>query len=229
MKMKLGLPLIIVLFAVFSEYSGLDRALSTPFYDPVTGTWPLKSNFWTAGVLHDGAKDMVVWVMAGVLVLFVLSFFVKRMRPCRKGAGYFLFGSLLGPAIVGLLKSTTRIYTPWDLALFGGDRPYVRLFDAAPPGLPVGHAFPGGHSSGGFAFLSLYFLFSHYRPQWRYHGLAFGLILGGVFAATQEVRGAHFLSHDLFSLVICWYAALAVDWLMFREDFPVLKEKDTAQ
>ena len=56
-----------------------------------------------------------------------------------------------------------------------------------------------------------------------------GLVLGGVFAATQEVRGAHFLSHDLFSLVICWYAALAVDWLMFRKDFPVPIEKDTAQ
>lgn len=227
MKMKLGLPLIIVLFAVFSEYSGLDRALATPFYDSVTGTWPLKSNFWTAGVLHNGGKDMVVYVMVGVLALFLLSFLVKRVRPYRKGAGYLLAGSLLGPAMVGILKSTTRIYTPWDLALFGGDKPYLRLFDAAPPGLPVGRAFPGGHSSGGFAFLSLYFLLSHYRPQWRYYGLAFGLVLGAVFAATQEIRGAHFLSHDLFSLVICWYAALAVDWLMFRGNAPGANANET--
>jgi len=48
-----------------------------------------------------------------------------------------------------------------------------------------------------------------------------------VFAATQEVRGAHFLSHDLFSLVICWYAALAVDWLMFRGNAPGVSVNET--
>ncbi len=227
MKLKLTVPLLIVLLAIVSEYSGLDVALSRPFFDPATNTWPLKSNFITAGVLHNGAKDVVVYVMLGVLLLLVLSFFVKRLRPFRKGSAYMLFGSLLGPAVVGVLKSTTRIYTPWDLAMFGGDKPHVRIFDAAPAGLPVGNAFPGGHSSGGFAFLSLYFLLSVYCPRYRYYGLAFGLLLGSVFAATQEVRGAHFLSHDLFSMVICWYCALAVHWLMFRKELSGMALTDT--
>lgn len=213
-------PLIIVVFAVVAEYSGLDLFLARLFFDPATQTWPLKSNFITAGVLHKGGRDLVLYIMIGVLLVFVLSFLIKKMRPYRKGAGYLLAGSLLGPAIVALLKSSTHIYTPWSLELFGGDKPYIRLFDAAPDGLPIGEAFPGGHSSGGFAFLSLFFLLTVYRPRYRYYGLAAGLLLGSIFAIAQELRGAHFLSHDLFSLVICWYSALIVYGVMFWRDIP---------
>jgi len=148
----------------------------------------------------------------------VLSFIVKRLRRCRKGAAYLLVGTLISPAIVAVIKGCTHIYMPSTLEIFGGDKPHIRLFDAVPPGLPVGHAFPGAHSSSGFAFLSLYFLLSFYNPKYRQYGLAFGLGLGALFSITQELRGEHFLSHDLFSLVICWYAAWAVFNLMFYRE-----------
>lgn len=215
LSVRLIAPLFIAAFAVISEYSGLDLFLARFFFDEGTRAWPFKSNFITAGVLHSGGRDLVAYIMIGVLAVFALSFLVKKLRPCRKGAGYLLAGTLLGPAIVSLFKHTTHIYTPWDLELFGGDKPYIRLFDAVPPGLPVGNAFPGGHSSGGFAFVSLFFLLSIYRPRYRYFGLAAGILLGVLFAAAQEMRGAHFLSHDLLSFVICWYAALLVYHLMF--------------
>ena len=218
MLLYLVVPLLVVVAAVVAEYSGLDLYLARYFFDPATETWPLKDNFFTAGVLHKGGRDLVLYVMVAILLVFVLSFLSKRVRPYRKGAGYMVLGTLLGPAIVALLKHTTHIYTPWNLEIFGGDKPYIRLFDSVPAGLPVGNGFPGGHSSGGFAFVSLFFLFSVYRPRYRYFGLAFGLFLGALFAAAQEMRGAHFLSHDLFSLVICWYAALAVYGVMYLRD-----------
>ena len=211
-------PLVIVALAIVSEYSGLDMAIARLFFDADTQSWPLKSNFWTAGVLHSGGRDLVVYTMSAVLLFLVATFFLRRIRPYRKGAAYLLLGSLPGPAIVAILKSTTRIYTPWDLEVFGGDKPYLRLFDAAPPDMPAGHGFPGGHSSGGFAFVSAYFLLAAYKSAYRYYGLTLGLVLGFAFAFTQEVRGAHFLSHDLFSLVVCWYAALAVATLMLRRE-----------
>ena len=37
------LALIIVVFAVVAEYSGLDLYLARFFFDPATPTWPLKS------------------------------------------------------------------------------------------------------------------------------------------------------------------------------------------
>jgi membrane-associated PAP2 superfamily phosphatase len=216
--MGLLLPLGVAAFAVFSEYSGLDIALERPFYDVGTHSWPLKSHFVTSGILHKGGQNLVAGILVAVFIVLVLSFFVKRLRRCRKGAAYLLVGSLISPAIVFLIKSSTHIYTPGSLALFGGDKPHIRLFDSVAPGLPIGHGFPGAHSSGGFAFLSFYFLLSFYRPQYRHYGLAFGLGLGAIFAATQEMRGEHFLSHDLFSLVICWYSAWAVFYLMFRKE-----------
>jgi membrane-associated PAP2 superfamily phosphatase len=216
-KLKIILPLFVVLFAIASEYSGLDIALARPFYDAETQSWPLKDNWYTAGALHSFGKDLVVYAMMVILALFAGSFVQPWLRAYRKGAGYLLLGSLLGPAIVAVMKASTHIYSPWDLTLFGGDKPYIRLFDRVPAGLPIGHAFPGGHSSGGFAFLAWFFLLSFYKPEYRFFGLALGLGLGGIFAATQEVRGAHFLSHDLFSLVICWYVGLAVFHVMYRK------------
>jgi membrane-associated PAP2 superfamily phosphatase len=214
-KTKLVLPLCVLAFAVFSEYSGLDVAWERLFYNGASHSWPLQSNFITAGILHKGGQDFVIGTMVAVFAVFALSFFVKRLRRCRKGAAYLFVGSLISPAIIAIIKSCTHIYMPSSLEIFGGDKPHIRLFDSAPLGLPVGHAFPGAHSSSGFAFLTLYFLLSFYRPKYRYYGLAFGLGLGAVFSITQELRGEHFLSHDLISLVICWYCAWAVFWLMF--------------
>ncbi len=225
MRLNLIVPLFVAAFAIFSEYSGLDIALARNFYDGITGTWPLKNEFLVAGVLHSFAKDCVVYIMAAVLLLLILSFVFRRLRPFRKGAAYMLFGSLTGVALVAILKDSTHIYTPWDLALFGGDKPHVRIFDPSPVGLPVGHAFPGGHSSGGFAFFSVYFLLSRYRPKYRLFGLALGLTVGGIFAAAQEMRGAHFLSHDLFSLVICWYSAFTIFELMFHKELDAIQKQ----
>jgi len=216
--LMLFVPLAIAGFAVVSEYSGLDLFLARLFFDDATQSWPLKSSFITAGVLHKGAQQMVVYFTVVLPLFMVLSLFIKRLRPHVKGAGYLFLCILFATGIVALIKASTHIYTPWDLTLFGGDRPYIRLFDTVPSDLPVGHAFPGGHSSGGFAFVCLFFLLSVYRPRYRYHGLVFGLALGAVFAITQELRGAHFLSHDLFSLVICWYVAWGLYAIMFRRE-----------
>jgi membrane-associated PAP2 superfamily phosphatase len=223
-KTKLLLPLCILAFAVFAEYSGLDVAIERLFYDAQSQSWPLKSAFITGGILHKGGQNFVIGTMAAVFAVLVLSFFAKRLRRCRKGAAYLLVGTLISPAIVAVIKGSTHIYMPSSLEIFGGDMPHIRLFDSAPPGLPVGHAFPGAHSSSGFAFLSLYFLLSFYWPKYRYCGLAFGLGLGALFSITQEVRGEHFLSHDLVSLVICWYCAWAVFCLMFRREMGAREE-----
>ncbi len=36
------------------------------------------------------------------------------------------------------------------------------------------------------------------------------VLLGGLFAYTQHVRGAHFLSHNVWSAGICWLVSLVV-------------------
>ena len=81
---------------------------------------------------------------------------------------------------------------------------FARVFDAVPAGTPIGQGFPGGHSSGGFAYISVYFALTAMRSKYRFYGLFLPLLLGLLFSVTQEIRGAHFPSHDMFSFVVCW-------------------------
>ncbi|MBJ7575165.1 hypothetical protein JHB91_08225 [Luteimonas sp. MC1828] len=47
-------------------------------------------------------------------------------------------------------------------------------------------------------------------PSGRRTGLAIGVAIGLVFGIDQQLRGAHFLSHDLWSLALCWAVAVTV-------------------
>ena len=50
----------------------------------------------------------------------------------------------------------------------------------------------------------------------RAGGLAVGLLAGGVFGFSQQLRGAHFLSHDLWTLATCWAVSLGLYLLVER-------------
>src|SRR3546814_7721096 len=83
-------------------------------------------------------------------------------------------------------------------------RSYHDLLVALPPQAPVGRCFPAGHASAGYAWVALFFFFGGTRPQWRWKGLVAGLCAGLVFGVSQQLRGAHFASHDAWTLMVCW-------------------------
>jgi len=220
--MKLPLPLafyvfpvVCVLAGVASQYSGLDTGLERLFYDSQNQQWPYRDVWWTEKLLHRGGRDFVAVIVFGMILFALAAVFNSKLARYRRSAGFVLLSSLSGIGLVAILKASTHIYTPWDLAMFGGQYPHIRLFDAVADNLPVGHAFPAGHSSGGYALVSLYFIarYHHYRHSSLL--LYFALGLGLIFGVTQQMRGAHMLSHDLFTLAICWASCLA--W------YPMLK------
>ena len=218
----LAVPIFVGSLAVLSEYSGLDVLIESYFFNSQTGSWPYKSLFITKEILHTGGRDLVVLLAGFNGLAIIMSFFVNSMRPYRKHLFFVLIASVTGPLIVGILKNTTHIYTPWSLKIFGGDKPYIRIFDAVPFASSVGHAFPGGHSSGGFALISVYFALLAMNNKYQYYGMVMPLMLGICFSITQEIRGAHFLSHDLFSLVICWVSSLVWSIIFYSDS---LREK----
>lgn len=81
------------------------------------------------------------------------------------------------------------------------------LFAHLPDGAEFGQCFPGGHSSGGFAQVASYYVLKQYHRPYAKFGLLFGIGLGAIFGLAQELRGAHFISHDLWSLAIAWTMA----------------------
>ncbi len=116
----------------------------------------------------------------------------------------------LGTGLVALGKATINRHCPWDYDRYGGEVPYVRLFEPVPDGFKRGHGFPAGHASGGFSLMGSYFIFYRRRPGLARAGLVLGLVMGTVFGFGQLVRGAHFVSHNFWSAIICWGIALAL-------------------
>ncbi len=218
--MKLSLPhylfpVICILAGIASQYSGLDIRLEQFFYNDQLQLWPYKETWVTQDLLHRGGRDAVALVIIGMFLFLLATLFNDRLTPYRRNASFLLLSSLTGIGLVALLKASTHIYTPWDLQVFGGLYPNIRLFDPVANDLPVGHAFPSGHASGGFALLSFYFLARSHRHRYSPFFLYAALGLGLIFGLDQQIRGAHMLSHDLFSLAICWFSCLAWSvWLL---------------
>lgn len=207
-------PIVLFIFGTICQYSGLDEWLIRPFYDANSQSWPYQSVWFIAGFLHKGGRDFIALIGGGLVLTLIGSFFYRPLSKYRRDLVYLVLGMASGILIVALLKNSTHIYSPSKLLQYGGELPHIRIFDSVAPDLPIGHAFPAGHASGAFALISFYFLLALYGSKWRYPALGFCLSLGFIFGLAQQARGKHFFSHDLFSLAICWGAALLVLYAM---------------
>lgn len=214
-RLFIGLPITAIGLAITLQYSGIDLALERLFYDFDTGVWPLKEPWVMRRLFHTYVQHLLKFV--GLIAIgYILYLWIRNQRaPLRKILSCTLLSMALGMGIIGFLKGQMRVYSPWDLELFGGVMPHVSLFQSLTLELPPGRAFPSAHAACGFAFVSVYFSCALFARRWRFHALISGLGLGFVFGFIQQLRGAHFLSHDLFSLAICWLGALTVHFIFF--------------
>ena len=201
------------------EFTTLDIQISEHFFNLPLHQWPLKENWLTETVIHKGGQTFSKIMGGLVLLILLISLSTKStLYSYRKPLLFLFIASITGPIIISLIKNHTFIYCPWDLKLFSGKQPYIRLFDFAPADLEVGHCFPAGHAGGGFTFISLYFFLILVKPQYKNWGLYTGLLLGLIYGIAQQLRGAHFLSHDIFSLAVCWLASLSWFLIIFRKN-----------
>lgn len=179
------------------------------------GTWTLKQNVWLEEVLHRGGRRLSQVAWAALLVATLLRWRSPDAAWTR-AAARLLLAVFTSIACVAALKSLTHMDCPWDLAGLGGHRPYVGLLEARPASMGPAACFPAAHAAGGYAWVALYFFFLHVAPRWRRVGLGVGLLAGLVFGLAQQLRGAHFLSHDVASLAVCWVIACSVEMLHIR-------------
>lgn len=213
-------PLPLLLLAVIFQYSDLDVWWVSHFYDFQNQMWPYKHHWFFEGFIHSGGR-WFYWVAVLICLLaFIVSNFQQDIKRYRKTLLYLLLATLAGPVLVVIGKNLTHIYTPWDLQMFGGAQPYIRLFDPVPAGAPIGHACPAGHAALGYSFFSLYFSLRYAHPSYRTFGFLTAIGLGLIFGLGQQIRGAHFPSHDLFSLATCWYAAMIIHLLLYPNRKP---------
>lgn len=198
-----------LLMAIWTLARG-DLWLADRIYAWEGGRWALKHGFLIEDVIHVAGRNLSGLAWLGVLACFAIAHHRKAWSHLRKPLGYLLLATVAGSLLVAWVKSWSNMDCPWDLLRYGGGRPYVDLFSLRPVGLSRGACFPAGHASAGYAWFALYFYFLAVRPRWRWYGFGAGLALGLTFGIAQQLRGAHFLSHDVWTATICWVAAAAV-------------------
>lgn len=213
----LWLPLLVVaaLLCMLALTDG-DAWLADRLYALQGHGWTLRKAFLTETVMHRFGRDVSAVAWLAVLVLWIVSTSHSRLRRWRAHLGYLAIATLLASLLVAWVKSWSNMDCPWDLIRYGGERPFIGLLEIRPVGLSRGACFPAGHASAGYAWVALYFGLRASRAEWRWAGLCIGLGLGMAFGVTQQLRGAHFLSHDIWTAAICWFTALGV-YLLFRE------------
>jgi membrane-associated PAP2 superfamily phosphatase len=192
------------------HYSNLDIRIADHFYDAGSARWLGANTWWASTLLHDGGRWLMRIVALAALLCWTVNYWLGASQRLRDAAAYLAAAIVISTVLVGALKAVTNVDCPWDLARYGGHMPTLAWFAARPEGLPHAQCFPGAHSASGFSLVCLYFLPGPRHPRKRWVGLAIGVVVGGTFSFAQQARGAHFLSHDLTSAVLCWLVAVAL-------------------
>lgn len=203
----LGIPLALMLLMLVSEPTGIDFSIARFFYRPETGFIGRHSRF-LEDVLHDRAKQVVIAIGILAILGFLLSMLSTRLRVWRRSLGYLVLALALSTSIVTPLKALTAVHCPWNLSDFGGSESYTSLLSERTPILKPGRCWPGGHASAGFSLIAFYFVLRDRRPRAAAWSLGLALGLGGVFSIGRMMQGAHFLSHNVWTLLLDWLICL---------------------
>jgi membrane-associated PAP2 superfamily phosphatase len=209
-------PAIILLVAllILFENTAIDVWVQDHFFDFQTGAWLVKKQQTLPRFVFYSGIKFAIFTFGTVLM--VLCLLPSRLREkligsnfCRRDLWVVVATLVTAPSLVALSKATTNVHCPYQLNRYGGDYPYFKLLEQAPPDLLQkgrGRGFPAGHASGGFALLSLAGLGRTRRGALA--GMAVGLLAGGSMGTYQMLNGAHFLSHTLITAIFCWIVFL---------------------
>jgi len=214
MTRHLALPskgtLFLLVLVLAWDVSGLDLPVAALSAD--AGGFYLRANWFLINVLHEAAR-FISWAAVAVLLVAVFRPFGPLRQISRLRRVQFLASVVLSVSAVTLIKHFSRTSCPWDLREFGGMAQYVSHWAWGTSDGGPGRCFPGGHASAAFAWLGGYFALRHGAESAARRWLLLVAPLGLVLGVAQQLRGAHYTSHTLWTALICWTVGWAVDAL----------------
>jgi membrane-associated PAP2 superfamily phosphatase len=205
--------LVLIITILFFQFTNIDIILQNYFYNFETHKWLIDRNEPVLKLIfYDGIKKVLI--LFAVSVLFSLIFFRKKkvIKAYKKGLILIVFAAILVPVIVGGLKATTNTPCPKNIEHFGGVYPDIKVLDSYPKTFHQKgkiKCWPAGHASGGFALLSLFFLFKSTKN--RKKALAFAMVIGWSMSLYKMFIGDHFLSHSLITMELAWLIVLILE------------------
>jgi len=205
---------MLTLCAIFILWLGsctdIDLMLADAIYDSGIRDFPWRHAWLTDTFSHGILKGTLTLAVIGCMLAAMHD--TLRPRPGRSAMARLRLrviglSAVLVPLVISALKQASVSHCPWDLARYGGNEPYLRLFDALPFGVQPGHCLPAGHASSALWLVSLCVLWLPAKPRTALRAALAALVFGAAVGWLQQLRGAHFLTHTLWSI---WIACAVV-------------------
>lgn len=199
-----------LVLAFIGRYTTLDLQLADAMFDFGAMRFPWQDHWFFANFLHHTVKALMLGVALAPAAALLVDRFTKHGLLDKRTRSILLLitaSALLIPLTISVLKTTSIHHCPWNLERYGGFAPYLRLFDSLPPGVSAGHCFPAGHASSGLWLAAAAVFFLPGRPGRAVAAFLIGIVPGLALGVGQQMRGAHFLTHTLWS---AWIAALVI-------------------
>lgn len=212
------LPVILASGVILAlDLVAIDPLVTGWFYDAQSGGFPWRYNGFLEVVMHHWTKYLVIMVAVAAFAGYVISFLTPQVQPSRPLYLFMALALTLAPLAIATLKFFSLRHCPWDIADFGGFVPYVGLFDAYPGDVAPGRCFPAGHASTGFCLFAFHFLGRALDKRWLARaGFLLGLTAGIGLGLVRIMQGAHFVSHVLWSGVVCWIVIVVLYGLIIE-------------
>ena len=214
-KQQIILTFVILLISIlFFGWSTFDLRIQDYFFDPLTHSWLLDRDLEPYHfIFYTGIKKLLILIAVGFLI--ALLFFRKTawVQNYKKGILIVILSAIFVPVAVGALKKTTNIPCPKDEIHYGGTYPRTAVWRSYPPKYATKKhiaCWPAGHASGGFALMSLFFLFKRRRN--KYIALFGALLIGWSMGSYKMIIGDHFFSHTWITMIMAWLIILLVSY-----------------
>lgn len=199
-----------LLCLVLWDAAGQDRWLASAFGN--ADGFALRHQWFLLNVMHEGARRLAWLLMLALTVGIWWPFGILRRLHSRQRV-QLVISTLVSLLLINLLKYGSTSSCPWELQEFGGVARYVSHWALGVADGGSGRCFPAGHASAGFAFVGGFFVLRQAQTQAARWWLAGALLAGLALGVAQQVRGAHFMSHTLWTGWVCWCACWLCDVL----------------
>lgn len=210
-KTLIGSLIALLLVFIFFEYTNVDLLLEDNFYDFTNHIWKFQDpgQFYYK-IFYQGIKIPIYLIGLAAVIGYFYSKKKNIWVERRKGIAVVALTLICLPAFVALVgKNLSNVHCPDDITRYQGGIPYVKILEKYPINpkskdgkYPRGHCFPAGHCSGGFALLSLVCFFKKRKEKiWAF---LFAMSMGTAMAILQLLRGLHYVSHLLTTLILAF-------------------------
>jgi len=202
--------LLLVITIYIFAISSIDIKIQDMFFNKSNQTWIVDKHLEPYKfIFYDGIKKLLILIALSFLL--TLIFFRKKaiVKAYKKGIIVVILSAILIPVTVGGLKKATNMPCPKNEIHYGGIYPATKVWEHYPKNFKQPSSikcFPAGHASGGFALLSLFFLFKSRRNKTL--ALVGALTVGWSMGIYKMLIGDHFLSHTVITMILAWFIIL---------------------